>query len=173
VGLRGGGSFEDTNTGTTVEVADASSYGVMLDFDLDKDRQVEVYLSHQDTYLTSSGLFTGDPLFDLAIDYIQVGGLYMFTEGEQVRPFVAGGLGLTRMDPKRSDLVTEYRFSAGLGGGAKILLTKRLGLRFDVRGIYTALNGDASIFCSGGCAISIRSNGFWQAEVGAALVLRF
>lgn len=172
IGQRYGGSFEDANTGSTFEFADATSYGVMLDFDLDRDRQIEVYLSRQDTRLTSSGTFTGDPLFDLTVDYYHIGGVYML-EGEPVRPFVSGTLGLTRMDPKGPGLTTENRFSIALGGGAKLHLGSNIGLRFDVRGIYTAMNADTAVFCSGGCVIKVRSNGFIQAELGAALMLRF
>jgi opacity protein-like surface antigen len=174
-GHRYGGSFEDINTGSKFEVADATSYGLLFDFDiaLEPDKQIEVFLSRQDTHLSTGGLFTGDPLFDLTIDYYHIGGLYMLTPGERVRPFVSGSLGLTRLAPKRSDLTTENRFSLALGGGVKFFLTKGLGLRFDVRGIYTALNADSAIFCDGGCAIRVRSDGFWQTEVGAALLFRF
>jgi hypothetical protein len=172
IGQRYGGYFEDANTGGTFDVADATSYGVMLDFDLDRDHQIEVYLSRQDTRLTTSGTFTGDPLFDLTIDYYHIGGVYML-EGETVRPFVSGTLGLTRMDPKPSDLTTENRFSIALGGGAKFFLGKDVGLRLDARGIYTALTGDTAVFCSGGCVVKVRSTGFVQAELGVALMLRF
>ena len=172
IGQRYGGSFEDANTASTFEVADATSYGVLLDFDLDRDRQIEVYLSRQDTRLTTGGTFTGDPLLDLTVDYYHIGGVYML-EGEQVRPFVSGTLGLTRMEPRRSDLTPENRFSIALGGGAKVYLGGNVGLRFDVRGIYTAMNADTAVFCSGGCVIKVRSSGFVQAELGAALMLCF
>jgi len=77
------------------------------------------------------------------------------------------------MAPDRADLTTENRFSISLGGGAKIFLTKSVGLRFDARGIYTALNSNTEIFCSGGCAIKVVSSGFVQTEVSAALMMRF
>ncbi|MEO8333079.1 MAG: outer membrane beta-barrel protein [Gallionella sp.] len=173
-GHRYGGGFKDTNTAARFELADATSYGLLLDFDTEPNKQIEVFLSHQDTQLTTAGTFTGNPLFDLTIDYYHIGGLFMMLpEGERVRPFVSGTLGLTRMDPKRSDLTTENRFSLSLGGGAKFFLSRSLGLRFDVRGIYTMLNADTSVFCSGGCAIRVRSSGFVQTEVGAALMMRF
>ncbi|MFI4941201.1 MAG: hypothetical protein ACHP7O_12780, partial [Burkholderiales bacterium] len=85
-----GGSFEDANTLSTFEVQDASSYGLMLDFDTEPDKQIEVFLSRQDTRLTTTGTFTGNPLFDLTIDYYHIGGLYMLPDFERVRPFVSG-----------------------------------------------------------------------------------
>jgi hypothetical protein len=172
-GHRYGGGFEDTNTLSGFELADAASFGLLLDFDSEPDKQIEVFLSRQDTQLTTSGTFTGNPLFDLTIDYYHIGGLYLLPADGLMHPFVSGTIGLTRMVPKRSDLTTENRLSLSLGGGAKFFLSKSVGLRLDVRGIYTALNADTAVFCSGGCTIKVRSNGFVQTEVGAALMMRF
>jgi hypothetical protein len=177
IGQSFGGSFVDANTGDSFKVADSNAYGLILDFDTEPDKQIEILLSRQNSYLsTNDPLFTPNPLFDLTIDYYQIGGLYMFPSDElpeYVRPFVSGAFGLTRMAPKRADLSTENRFSISLGGGAKIFFTKSVGLRFDVRGIYTALNSNSEIFCSGGCTIKVNSSGFVQTEVSAALMMRF
>jgi|WetSurMetagenome_2_1015567.scaffolds.fasta_scaffold71582_2 hypothetical protein len=174
IGQRYGGSFVDANTGANFQVADANAFGLVFDFDLEPDKQIEVLLSRQNTSLsTNDPLFTGNPLFNLTIDYYHIGGLYMLPDYDRVRPFVSGTFGLTRMAPDRADLTTENRFSLSLGAGAKIFFTKNLGLRFDVRGIYTALNADTAIFCSGGCAIKVNSSGFVQTELTAALMMRF
>jgi hypothetical protein len=77
------------------------------------------------------------------------------------------------MNPQGEGLSTETRFSLSIGGGAKFFITEHLGLRLDARGIFTALNSNATVFCSGGCAISVQSSGFMQGELGAGLVLRF
>ena len=172
-GHRYGGSFEDANTLSGFELADATSFGLLLDFDLEPDQQIEVFLSRQDTQLTTAGTFTGNPLFDLTIDYYHIGGLYLLPAYGLMHPFASGTVGLTRMAPKRSDLTTENRLSLSLGGGAKFFFSKNLGLRFDVRAIYTMLNADTSVFCSGGCTIRVRSNGFVQIEAGAGLLMRF
>jgi hypothetical protein len=174
IGQRYGGSFADTNTGANFEVADDTAFGLVIDFDTEPDKQIEVLLSRQNTYLsTGDPLFTGNPLFDLAIDYYHIGGLYMLPDFDRVRPFVSGTFGLTRMAPKRADLTTENRLSLSLGGGAKIFITREFGLRFDVRAIYTALDSDTAVFCSGGCTIKVISSGFVQTEVSAALMMRF
>jgi hypothetical protein len=174
VGQRYGGSFADANTGASFQVADASAFGLVFDFDTEPDKQIEILLSRQNTSLsTNDPLFTGNPLFDLTIDYYHIGGLYMLPDFDRVRPFVSGTFGITSMDPKRADLTSETRASISLGTGAKIFFTKNLGLRFDLRGIYTALNADTAIFCSGGCAIKVNSSGFVQTELTAALMMRF
>ena len=169
---RFGGGFKDTHTDTNINLDESAGYGLVLDFDIQPDRQIEVYLSRQRTTMSSGGPFTGNPLFNVSVDYYHIGGLYLF-EGERFRPFISGTLGLTRMDPQRADLRSETRLSIALGGGAKYFFTERLGIRIDVRGIYTAINSDASIFCAGGCAVQVRSNGFIQGELGAGLILRF
>jgi hypothetical protein len=172
-GQRSGGSFVDANTSTEFKVADSNAYGLVLDFDTEPDKQIEVYLSRQNTRLTTGGIYTGSPLFNLSIDYYHIGGLYMFTDGEEFRPFVSGTFGFTRMTPEPSDLNAETRFSISLGGGAKYYFSKSLGGRLDVRGIYTAINADSAVFCSGGCTIKVNSSGFVQIEVSAALIMRY
>jgi hypothetical protein len=173
-GYRFGGGFKDANTGTDISLNEAGSFGLILDFDLNREQQIEVYLSRQGTTLSADGTFTGDPLFDLSVEYYHFGGLYLFeVENERVRPFISGTMGITRMDPHGEGLNTETLFSLALGGGVKFFLTDHFGLRLDARGIYTAMNTDAAIFCSGGCAIAVRSSGFVQGEIGAGLVLRF
>ena len=173
IGHRYGGSFQDANTLSGFELADANSFGLLLDFDTEPDKQIEVFLSRQDTQLTTAGTFTGNPLFNLSIDYYHIGGLYLLPAEGLMHPFVSGTMGLTRMVPKRADLTTENRLSLSLGGGAKFYFSRSVGVRFDVRAIYTMLNADTAVFCSGGCTIMVRGNGFVQMEAGAALLMRF
>jgi hypothetical protein len=172
-GFRFGGSFEDANTGDTIAIDEAGSYGLILDFDLEPSKQIEVYLSRQSTKLSSGGTVTGNPKFDLTVDYYHIGGLVLL-EGDRVRPFVSGTFGLTRMDPQGADRTAEYYFSIALGGGAKVPLTDRLGLRFDARGIFTAVNTNSTIFCANsGCAIQVHGGGLLQGELTAGLTFKF
>lgn len=163
-------------TETKLELDDATSYGLILDFDLDYQRQIEIYLSHQNTQLVASQPFLGYSQFGLTVDYYHIGGLFYpdFPEGHgRFRPFVSGTAGLTRMDPKGAGLSTENFFSLAFGGGATYFPVKRMGLRFDARAIFTAVHTDSAIFCSGGCVVSVSSEGFWQTEFGASVVFRF
>src|SRR3989304_5899921 len=82
---RFGGGFEDANTGTSIHLDESAGYALVLDFDIQPDRQVEVYLSRQNTTMSSGGPFTGNPLFDVAVDYYHIGGLYLF-DGEPGHP---------------------------------------------------------------------------------------
>lgn len=172
-GFRYGGDFEDASTLSGFAVGDSSAHGLLLDFDSEPGKQIEVLLSRQSTQLWAAGPYTGNPLFRLTIDYCHIGGLYMLPDYRRVRPFVSGTFGLTQMAPQRSGLTTEYYPSLSLGAGAKFFPTRNLGLRFDMRAIYTMANADTAIFCNGGCTIKVRSNGFVQTEIGAALLVRF
>ncbi len=175
VAQRFGGSMDINESGSVsgLELDDESSFGLVLDFDLDWQRKIEVYLSRENTQIQASQPFAGVSLFDLTVDYYHIGGLFYPTEDERFRPFVSGTLGLTRMDPQEAGLTTENFFSLALGGGATLSLTRNLGLRFDVRAIYTAINTGSAIFCSGGCVVSVSSEGFWQTEIGTSFVLHF
>jgi hypothetical protein len=175
INVNDSGTTSGTTTESRLELGDTASYGLILDFDLDRQRQIEIYLSRQNTQLTSSQPFLGYSQFDLTVDYYHIGGLYYPDEGEvgRFRPFVSGTFGLTRMDPTGAGLSTENFFSLALGGGATFFPVKHLGLRFDARVIYTAVHTDSAIFCSGGCVVSVSSEGFVQTEVGASVVFRF
>jgi len=172
-GFRFGGSFQDANTGDSIAIDEAGSYGLMLDFDTEPSKQIEIYLSRQNSKLSSGGTVTGNPKFDLTVDYYHIGGLLML-DGERTRPFISGTFGLTRMDPHGADRSTEYYPSIALGGGAKIPLTERLGLRFDARGIFTLVNNNSTVFCAnGGCAIRVEGSGILQGELTVGLTFKF
>jgi hypothetical protein len=52
--------------------------------------------------------------------------------------------------------------------------TKHLGLYLAGRGLFTALDGDATFRSeSGDATVRIRSDGFWQVELQAGLVFAF
>lgn len=155
--------------------ADGPSAGILIDSDLEGPaRQFQLYYSHQETRARpeKSIDFEGLSRFDVTIDRLQLGGLY-FPGGQPYGGFVDGTLGLTRLDPRASGLETEYYPSIALGGGTEIPLNTHLQLRLDLRGIYTALNTGASIFCSGGCRARVDSRGFFQVEAALGLAFRF
>jgi hypothetical protein len=171
-GFRFGGSFEDNTTGLDLDVDEGESFGLILGFPASYESDYELFYSLQKTELQGDGLFAGEPLFDLDIHYLHLGGTYLFP-GEKVRPFASGGLGLTYFSPDRPGVDSEIYFSLSLGGGAKIPISKRLGLRFEGRGFLTILPDDTDIFCvsSGGaaCAVRVQGDVFGQVELLAGI----
>lgn len=174
LGYTFGGGLENTRTGDSLDLAEGESFGIVLGLH-DKSRAGSVYelfYSHQETYIKGDGTtFSSDPRLALAIDYFHLGGTYG-KEGEQFNPFVSGGLGVTHMSPERGD--SETRFSLSLGGGLKVPLTERIGLRFEGRGFGTLFNGSGSFFCvNSNCAIQVKGNMLWQFTAFTGVVFNF
>jgi len=174
IGYSLGGGFEDSVTGTQLEVDDSTHYGIILDFKDTPVTQIELYYSLQPTRLKSDGgALVGNPLFDMDIHYIHVGGTYM-AEDEKVKPYVVGTFGATYMDPKKAGLDSETRLSMSLGGGVKLFMTDRIGLRLEGRGFGTYFGNSSAAFCgSGKCAISMEGDLFFQFTANAGLIIAF
>ena len=62
-------------------------------------------------------------------------------------PFVAVGLGLTRLLPEPDGLSDETRFSASFGAGVKLWLGRHVGIRLEGRGFFTVLDSNSRTFC--------------------------
>jgi hypothetical protein len=180
LGYRFGGSVETTRPGGSgpdarFEVADAASFGFQVGYRLGGG-ELEALYSRQGSRLQTSSLFAGAPLFDLALETWQLGGNYFLgDEDARLCPYVGIGLGLTRLLPEPASLSDETRFSASFAAGAKVRLGRRLGLRIEVRGFLTTLDGESSYFCgASACAAYVsESQTISQAEVRAGLFLRF
>lgn len=172
-GYRLGGHLKDDASGETLKLGEAGSYGVIVDVPYNADGQLEVLWSHSGETLKPQALFAGAPRLAVDVDYFHVGGIHTL-EGDRVKPFVVGTLGVTRMDPHRSGLDAATEFSLGLGGGAKWRLTRHLGLRFEARGYMTLLDSNGALFCGGnGCIARISGSGFGQFELSAGVFVAF
>jgi len=171
-GFRFGGSFTDNTTGIDLDADEGKSFGLILGYPATPESDYELFYSFQRTDLKGGGILSGDTLFDLDIHYLHIGGTYLFP-GEKVRPFISGGLGLTYFSPDAPGLDSKVYFSLSLGGGAKIPISKRVGLRLEGRGFMTILPENTDIFCvsSGGAACDVRVQGdiFGQFELLAGI----
>ncbi|MBI5461136.1 MAG: outer membrane beta-barrel protein [Gammaproteobacteria bacterium] len=174
IGYRSGGSFEDRDTGDTLDLDEGGNQGLIFNLDHDADTQWEILYSRQDSELQLAQPFQGQPHVDVAIYYLSFGGAYVFhdTAHPGVEPFVAAGIGLTHMSPDGLDAETRPLLS--LGAGYKFFLSDNFGVRLEGRAYATALDSNAEIFCgNGACIARVESDGFWQYEVNAGLTLRF
>ena len=172
-GYQFGGSFEDLDNEVDYDFRDTSAAGAMVDVDLSELTQLEFYFSRQETEVESGGMFVGDTLFDLDIDYYHIGGTLLMSR-DKWQPFVVGTLGITHLDPDLTSANSENYFSMGLGGGVRFMPTKHLGLYLGVRGFYTfvdtVVRGSSG---SGGTTVVVRANGILQGQLQAGLVFRF
>lgn len=182
-GYRLGGEFEDDDddgntTGADVDIDEASSVGLIVNWPSVANTEWEIYLGRQATSLETDALFapTDTPSADLDITYLQAGGTYWF-DGERARPFIVATVGASRFEPDDSSFDSETFFAFGIGGGYKIAPTSRIGLRLEGRLFGSVLDSDEAVFCrSGGavsgCLVSVSGSVVWQWEVTAGLVFR-
>lgn len=173
-GYRGGGGFNDTNTAADLDIDESSAAGFTLSRPLDPGRRLELWYSRQASELTSSGPVTGEPLFDIDVHYLHLGGTVAAGEWDAVHPFVSGGLGVSHFSPGRSGLGSDTRLSMSLGAGGRIPLGPAVGLRFDARWVGTLMNSDSTLFCDdGSCALQVDGDLLHQWELGAGMYVAF
>ncbi len=174
IGYRSGDSFEDHDSGESIDLDEGANQGVIFNLDHDPNTQWEILYSRQDSELTLARPFQGQNSLDVDIQYFSFGGIYVFHDKAQpgIEPFVGAGIGITYMSPDGLDSETEplLNFVAGY----KFFLTENLGVRIEGRAYATALESDAAIFCgNGACIARVESEGFWQYELNAGVALRF
>ncbi len=151
-----------------------SSYGVILSIpwnDPPRSR-VELIWSRQDTTVSAAG--TGDPVLDLDVQYLHIGGMVPFkTPNDRLETLISGGVGATFMRPGTDGAGSEILFSLSVGVGLLYHASDHIGIRLEARGYYTFTEADAAIFCAGGCVIAFSTGGFGQGELTAGLQIAF
>jgi hypothetical protein len=171
-GYRFGGEFTDVNTEQPWEFTDGGSFALSLAKGIDPQRQYEFFVSHRNGALKPPGFSAVTSNIGLAVTYYHIGGNY-FPEGLGRGVYLAGGLGLTHLDPREQGLNSETRFSLSLGFGYMIPAGKHLGFKLEARGYLTVVDSTSAIFCSGGCIIQVKADSFTQVDVLAGVSARF
>jgi hypothetical protein len=173
-GGRFGGTVTDATTNQSIDLKDGSSFGLAVDIGLDRNRQVELFYSQQDTALTSGAFSPQSGNKGLTLHNYHIGGTLFIDEiGSGV--YVMGGIGGTTATPKASGLNSATFFSGNLGVGWMISVSKNVGFRFEARGYGLLLNGSGSLFCGGaaGCTAAVNGQGLFYGEVLAGVTARF
>ncbi len=172
-----GGDFEDDETGEEFDLDDSDAFGLILNIRAKNQGQWEILYAKQSTEVDTAGTFVASESIDLDVQYFQLGGTYLY-DGDRVTPFIALTLGVTHFDPEIADLDSENYFSASFGGGIKMDLMQRVGVRLEGRVYSTFLESNSKIFCSsdaggGQCLIESSGTTLNQWEARAGLVFRF
>jgi hypothetical protein len=89
------------------------------------------------------------------------------------RPFFTGLLGLTRYGVDGHD--AEVRFTIGAGGGVRVPVQRRIGVRLDSRVLTTFVDLDArAAACGPGlCLVAVDASVVWQFEFTADVIVVF
>src|SRR5215510_10256024 len=129
-GVRFGGGFFEASTGRPIDTDAAPAVGVTVDIPWSPGLQIEAAFSHQSATLYVPGQpFGPASRVHFTVDHWQGGGLQDYGIG-RVRPFLTGVLGLTRYSAGAD---SEFRLTAGGGGGVKLFPARNLGVRLDGR----------------------------------------
>jgi hypothetical protein len=174
---RGGGQFEQKEGSAEFDVQESSAWGLILNGKVEANTEWEVLYSSQSTSIETTGAIADEPGFDMDIEYLHVGGTYLF-DGDRVRPFIAATLGASRFGPRPSGFSAETFVSESFGGGWKISLAKNLALRIEARGFATLVDDDSRLFCASSeagaaCLLVLDGSFFTQWETRAGLTFRF
>jgi opacity protein-like surface antigen len=176
-GYRFGGTFDDRDGATSVELDDRGDFGVILNIRESANTQWEVIYSRQDTSADLAGLTPPDSSVDVELHYFQAGGTYL-GEGERARPYLAATIGGTHISPASSTYDGDTFWSFSIGAGLQLRPSDRVGIRLEARAWGTLIDSDTSLFCASGpegalCAIAIDGSMLWQMEAFAGVVFRF
>ena len=170
VGYRTSSTLEDTTNQNTIDISETSSFGILLSMRKDRATEYDFLFSRQITDLKQQGQSIPDS--GLRFDYYHIGGTVNY-DVDNLRPFVAGGLGFTHLSPSSSAYSSNTKFSLSIGGGFKVPVSQQVGLRLEVRGYGTVIDGSSTILCSGGCVAQFTGALFWQIEALAGLQVAF
>lgn len=172
-----GGTFKDAEDTLEVEVDDAAHFGLIFNIRESANTQWEIFYSRQQSDADTALVSPSQPLVDIDIHYLHIGGTYV-ADGGRARPYLAATVGGTRFDPGPLTFDSENFFSFGIGGGWYISASERLDLRLEARALGTFLRSDTALFCQTGpdenvCALVAASDMFWQLQTSAGFSFRF
>ena len=177
---RDGGSFTDASTDQKLRLDGSAAWAISYDKGLDGSRQLQFYVSYQNTDLGLEQSFTAPPVngavrapLPMKVVYLHFGGTNFFDGPIGQGPYLVGGLGATLFLPGGSGYSDELRPSLNLGIGYQVALGERVALRVETRGYVTLVNSSGGLFCSGGCLFTIKGDAVTQGEVQLGLSYRF
>jgi hypothetical protein len=158
VGYRVGGDLQRVDSGQTVNVADHGSLALAFDVSGPDRTQYELFYDRQSTGLSGDSLVPTS----VKVEYLHIGGLVALDQTPHLRPYLAGGLGVTRLTPNSTLSSDDTRFSISLALGLRLPVSQHFSLRFEGRGFLTPMNVDSALFCrsdQSGALCEVRAHG--------------
>ena len=176
---RFGGSFELEDSTDSYDFEDSPSFGLILNFPHRQNTRWEVLYSQQSTEAEFSGTTTNDPVIDLDLHVLQLGGTYQFeSDSQAVVPYLAATLGATHARAEASGSESDTFWSFSIGTGLLISPNSRVGVRLEARAYGTFTNSSTDLLCQSGpeggaCAVRVEGDMITQIEAFAGIVFRF
>lgn len=174
---RGGGEFSDTESSARIELQESNAFGLTINGAVAHNTQWEVFYARQSTEADPLGTLPGTGSFDIDVDYLHLGGTYLF-DGDKVIPFIAATVGAARFDPRPGGFGSKTFASGSIGGGWKFNLARNVGIRAEARAYGTLIDSDNRLFCesdggTGTCLIVLDGKLLTQWEARLGLTFRF
>ena len=175
VGLRIGGEMTNDLTGSNPGLDASPTLGLLLSWELQADRFVELVWSHEQTEFEIDDLYPGDDTFGMGIGHLYFAGVYRPQRAPgRTRPFVTAGAGLTYFLAEPSGFGSDVGLMVMVGGGGVKPLSERWSLRFEGRVYGTFANVSFSGLCGGvGCSFNLSGSGMIQFEFAVGGVYDF
>jgi len=147
--------------------------GVAVDYQVGSQYTwLEFFYSRENTTMKFELAGGEEEIADVGIEYYQFGGVFG-VERKRAVWYTSFTLGATSYSAKEELSDDEWRFSIGLGLGAKIYFGERFGLRIQGQAPYTFTGGDQTDFICGddGCVKNGGGRGLWQFNLSAGLII--
>lgn len=173
LGYMAGGEFEDPTDESGRDLDAGTSYGLFV------DAASEWWRHYEMLYLRQSTAVDGVDKFDMDVEYLQFGGTvsYPDTEATHIIPYFGMTVGAARFSPDQAGLDDETKFAFTLGGGVRVPITERFGVRLDLRAFATVLDSESDIFCvssaGGTCRVRVKSDLFLQYSANLGFTVGF
>ncbi len=155
---------------------DGMSYGLGIDIPVDRYMQAEISWTMANSNVSlDEYLGTNVPISDLYIHTFQAGALIEPKKGQKVSPFGLFSLGATLFTPTDGKYEDEWRFSIALGGGVKVEMSDKVGLRLQARlMIPMVFEGTSVYFGTGGAGVAVGAyTAFVEGDFSGGLYYRF
>ncbi len=143
---------------------DGFTYGLGIDIPVDRMMSAEINWSMSSSKITLyEYLGPTREISDINIHHFQAGALIEPEKNKKVSPFGLLTLGAALYSPVESNIDDEWRFSVALGGGFKVNISDKVGLRFQGRLIIPMQFAGGSVYVgTGGAGVSV---GTWTTFV--------
>jgi Outer membrane protein beta-barrel domain len=149
------------------------NYGAELNFPVNRGGSFVLLWNHQSTDLDVNNFGGVREDRPVSVNYFHAGGMMEFPQ-DNLRPFVMFTLGTTWLSPADSNVSDEWRFSMMLGGGLKVDMSERVGLRGQGRLWATTISTSGGFWCgTGGCSVGLGGYGVWSLEMSAGMYIKF
>jgi opacity protein-like surface antigen len=180
-GYQVGGSFNQQATSQqatsqSLSLNDHGAFAIALDLPVDSSSRYELFYDRQSTQITGG---TGFSPFDVTAEYLHLGGsIPLDNSSPRVQPYLAGGLGVTRLTPEHEVGNDDTFFSMSLALGMRAPLNNHFSVRLEGRAFLTFISTSSAIFChsgeaGGACQVYGTGSTFFQFAFLAGMAYTF